>query len=253
MTRIADPLLLETPCCRTKVMQRRFASVNTFGLASRWSDGYSSIFMVPDASLLGYCESCDSIYWQEDAVRLGIVPQSNEGRISNSRRRGWFSQAIARFLGKRPELSQAVSFDEELERWRVAELASRSANYIASPRPRDLLSAVQREQWETPERETYLRTWLWWVGRHGQRGQRMDDSIPEGAMTDNMAALLALQRASPATDKVVMAVGELLRQFGRFDEAIVTLEGMAERKARAEAILAAARRRDTNVFLIETF
>lgn len=253
MTRIADPLLLETPCCRTKVMQRRFASVNTFGLASRWSDGYSCIFMVPDASLLGYCESCDSIYWQEDAVRLGIVPQSNEGRISNSRRRGWFSQAIARFLGKRPELSQAVSFDEELERWRVAELASRSANYIASPRPRDLLSAVQREQWEAPGREIYLRTWLWWVARHGQRGRLIDDSIPEGAINDNMAALLALHQASPAPDEVAMAAGELLRQFGQFDEAAARLEGMAERNAAAAAILAAVRKKETAVFVLERF
>lgn len=253
MTRIVAPLLLESPCCRAKVMQRRFASVNTFGLASRWSDGYSSILMVPDASLLGYCESCDRIYWQEDAIRLGIVPQSKGGRISNSRRYGWFSQAIARFLGRRQEVRQAVSFDEELERWRVAELASRSANYIVSPRPRDLLSAVQREQWDTPERETYLRTWLWWVGRHGQRGRRMDEKIPEGAIIDNMAALLALHQASPAADEVAMAVGELLRQFGRFDEAAAMLEGVAERNAAAAAILAAVRQKESAVFELERF
>jgi hypothetical protein len=33
------------------VMKRRFASVNTFGLASRWSDGYTSMLMVGSPSV----------------------------------------------------------------------------------------------------------------------------------------------------------------------------------------------------------
>lgn len=240
MTRFAKPRLLETPCCNTKVMQQRFASVNSFGLSSRWSDGYTDMPFVSDASRLAYCPVCNTTYWLEDAVNLGVVPSFEAAPVRQPR---WV-----------PEFLRKCGGDAKQEP--VAQVEQRDLDYVdyhQHPRPTDLLLAVLREEWSSAERERYLRTWLWWLGNHGQRGQRMVSPMTDEQARGNMLRLLALHQAALSSDYDAEVIAELLRQLGRFDEAIAALGGRRDKSAKAAMIEDAAARRESRVFEVETF
>lgn len=240
MTRFAKPLLLETPCCQQKVMRRRFASINSFGLSSRWSDGYTSVLMVSEASRLAYCAGCNKTYWLEDAAELGVVPSFND---KPSVRGSW----LGRIFGKKP----GAIAGEKVAAVDLHDLDF--VDYHEHPRPADLLLAVLREEWSDQERELYLRTRLWWIGNHSQRARRKVSPMAGEQANENMLRLLTLHQAAPASDQGAMAIAELLRQLGRFDEAISTLNGHSSDSVRAAAIAAAATRGESHVFEVETF
>lgn len=240
MTRFAKPLLLETPCCQEKVMQHRFASVNSFGISTRWSDGYTDIPMVALTSRLAYCPGCNKTYWLEDATELGVVPSADE-RAHN--RGGW----LAGIFGKKAGVSAAEN---------VAQVNLRDldfVDYYQQARPADLLLAVLREEWSNSERELYLRTRLWWIGNHSQRGRRMISPMSGEQANENMRCLLALRLAASDTDQNPEAIAELLRQLGRFDEAMIALKGRREGSPKAAMIEDAAGRGESQVFEVETF
>lgn len=240
MTRFAKPLLLETPCCQEKVMQSRFASVNSFGMSTRWSDGYTDIPMVSLTSRLAYCPGCNKTYWLEDATELGVVPSAEEKAQNRS---GW----LAGIFGKKA----SVSATENVAKVDLLDLDY--VDYHQHPRPADLLLAVLREEWSNPERELYLRTRLWWIGNHGQRGRRMVSPMSDKQASENVLRLLALHQAALDTDQSAELIAELLRQMGRFDEAMVALKGRREGSAKAAMIEDAAARGESHVFEVETF
>lgn len=220
-------------------MQQRFASVNSFGLSSRWSDGYTSMPFVSEASRLAYCPGCNKTYWLEDATSLGVVPSFKD---APARRNGW----LPKFLRKNS--SDAIREAE-------AQVEQRDLDYVdyhQHPRPADLLLAVLREEWSSAEREQYLRTRLWWIGNHGQRGMRIVSPMSDKQACENMLYLLALHLAIPAPEQHVVAIAELLRQQGDFDKALAALDG-CEGGNTATKIKAAAARGESSVFEVETF
>lgn len=221
-------------------MQQRFASVNSFGLSSRWSDGYTSMPFVSEASRLAYCPGCNKTYWLEDAINLGVVPSFEAAPV---RRPGWL-----------PEFLRKSSGDSKQEP--VAQVKQRDLDYVdyhQHPRPADVLLAVLRQEWSDFERELYLRTRLWWLGNHSQRGQRMVSPMTREQSFDNMIRLLALHQAAADIDQHTEVIAELLRQMGRFDEAIAALRDLRDKSAKAAMIADAAERGESLVFEVETF
>lgn len=240
MTRFAKPRLLETPCCNTKVLQQRFASVNSFGLSSRWSDGYTDMPFVSEASRLAYCSVCNTTYWLEDAANLGVVPSFE---AAPARRPAWLPQFL------RKDSRDAIREAE-------AQVEQRDLDYVdyhQHPRPADLLLAVLREEWSSTEREQYLRTRLWWIGNHSQRGWKMLSPMTDEQSFDNMLRLLALHQASADSGQNAEVIAELLRQMGRFDEAMIALKDRREGNVKAAMIEGAAARGESHVFEVETF
>ena len=221
-------------------MRRRFASVNSFGMSTRWSDGYTDIPMVSLTSRLAYCPGCNKIYWLEDATELGVVPTADE-REKN--RAGWLTGSF----GKKA----SVSATENVAQVDLLDLDF--VDYHQHPRPADLHLAVLREEWSNPERELYLRTRLWWIGGHGQRGRRMASPMSDKQAKENMLCLLVLHQAVPVPDQDAAGIAELLRQFGQFDKAIAALEGVCGDSRRVHAIKDAAARGDSHLFEVETF
>lgn len=221
-------------------MQQRFASVNSFGLSSRWSDGYTSMPFVSEASRLAYCPGCNKTYWLEDATNLGVVPSFEAAPV---RRPGWL-----------PEFLRKSSSDSKQEP--VAQFEQRDLDYVdyhQHPRPADVLLAVLRQEWSDFERELYLRTRLWWLGNHSQRGQRMVSPMSGEQSFDNMIRLLALHQAAADLDQHAEVIAELLRQMGQFDEAIAALRGLRDKSVKAAMIADAAERGESLVFEVETF
>lgn len=240
MTRLARPLLLETPCCVEMVMKQRFASFNSFGVSSRWSDGYVSMPFSSEVARLGYCPTCNQTYWLEDAKVLGVVPS---GDSKTKQRASWFAGLFG---------NKAV--EDASERVAPVDLLGLDfVDYHQQPRPADLLIAVLREEWNTTEREIYLRTRLWWIGNHSQRGLRKVSPMTDEQNFDNMHRLLVLHQTATNVDQNAEVIAELLRHTGLFDEAIAVLGGHREQNTRAAMIQDAAGRGESHVFEVETF
>lgn len=239
MTRLAKPLLLKTPCCAEMVIKQRYASFNSFGLSSRWSDGYVSMPFVSEVAAMAYCPGCNKTYWLEDASELGVVPSRTETRAQSN----WFSRLFNKMTN--------VSSNEKVADVDLLELDY--VDYHQQPRPADLLLAVLREEWSNTEREAYMRTRLWWIGNHQQRGRRLQSPMTGEQANDNMRHLLALHQSAPQADDNAELIAELLRQLGRFDEAISALNVFREKSAKAKMIEAAASQRESRVFEVESF
>lgn len=194
---------------------------------------------VSEASRLAYCAGCNKTYWIEDATSLGAVPSLE---AAPARRPGWL-----------PEFLRKSSGDAKQEP--VAQVEQRDLDYVdylQHPRPADLLLAVLREEWSSTEREQYLRTRLWWIGNHSQRGRRMLSPVTDEQSFDNMLRLLALHQADAELGQNA-AIAELLRHMGRFDEAIAVIGGHRDKSAKAAMIEDAAARGESRVFEVEIF
>lgn len=239
MTRLAKPILLKTPCCDEMVIKQRFTSFNSFGVSSRWSDDYVSMPFVSEVAAMAYCPGCNKTYWLEDATELGVLPSRSETGVQSN----W----ISRLFNKKRD----VSSNEKVADVDLLELDF--VDYHQQPRPADLLLAVLREEWSNTEREAYLRTRLWWIGNHQQRGRRLQSPMTSEQANDNMQRLLALHQSAPQADDNAKLIAELLRQLGRFDEAIAALDVCREKSAKAKMIEAAAAQRESGVFEVESF
>lgn len=220
-------------------MQRRFASINSFGLSTRWSDGYTSMPLATEMARLAYCSGCNKIYWLEDATELGVMPSPGEQTQGKS----WLGRVFGYKTNNGPKgkIAQVDLLDLD---W---------VDYHKRPRPADLLLAVLREEWSSTEREQYLRTRLWWIGNHGQRGMRIVSPMTDEQTSDNVMRLLSLRQAASNLEQSAETIAELLRQMGRFDEAIAALKGRREGSATAAMIEDAAARRESHVFEVENF
>lgn len=126
-------------------------------------------------------------------------------------------------------------------------------NHGASAKPaieidaQTLFDALERGIAETPSQEINLRTRIWWAGNHIKRGLERSTTnlhrivrgfgdvedpntwepwpaIPESIRIENMKALLLLLESQPNEIRHVVPEAELLRELGRFDEAIVRVE-----------------------------
>ncbi|AXS80635.1 hypothetical protein [Dechloromonas sp. HYN0024] len=243
MTRLAAPAIIESPCCQSKLLQQRFASINTFGLATRWSDGYTDIFLAPEAGSLACCPACTGIFWVEDARELGRAPT----REPESLHWGWPRRLLAHMTGHYEGLCA------EEKTWQAFHDEELFITALERPRPAEILNAVQRGKATTPAREIYLRTRLWWIGNHRQRGRRIENPMTLEQTEDNMRSLLALHKASNDVDSIAVTVGELLRQLGRFDEAVAVLENVALEPNLVAVMLRLAKQRKSEICAIEQF
>ena len=111
------------------------------------------------------------------------------------------------------------------------------ASDLEQPRDRELLWALTHGVANTLEQEIYVRTKLWWAGNGPHRGYKRKSPMNEDEAQHNMTALLQLRRTMADDKRDLRLEGELLRELGRFLEAIQMLEGLAGDDSRASIIL----------------
>ena len=235
MTSYAQPLVIQCPKCRSCLYRRRLRSFNDFG-AMGWSDGYTSIFGLNSVSQLGRCAYCKKVFWLDDAEALGVLPRE-ELQI------GEFSRIYHRITGD----SDGVLERERI--WNETPWEWKNAKPAEVPEFFDLRTALSDQDSLTPEREVWLRRGIWFEGndhlRLNREGKplRSTPRMSDDETRRNMLVLLELISeglASPATEK-----GELLRELGRFDEAIETLRDVpADYREQADLIIGFARASD---------
>lgn len=216
------------------------ASINTYDVRA-WSDGYSSNWALNSMSALAHCPGCHGVFWYADAKRLGLLPR--EPRPMNR-----FTRLYAKLTGdKQGRLAeQAV--------WCSIPLEAKNAQRTILPELPDLLLALKDAAHLTPAREASVRRTIWWRSSDHQRfrtdGTPVKDApvLSDAAAKENLLALLQLHESAIVEDPVEKA--EILRQLGRFDEAIDLLQPIfsnGEKPNLASKIMQFARNKETSV------
>lgn len=238
MTSFAQPGVHKCPECGDHVLRSRLASFNDFG-AMGWSDGYTSIWGLNTISQLGKCPWCKSIFWLDDAEKIGTLPRKPSPI-------GWFMRLIYRLSGdKYGELARERQWADTPWEWK-------NAKHIDAPTLNDWWSALGNTNTLTPSREILARRQLWWRGNDHLRIERNgkpvsnQPKLDDQQTRDNLEALYSLCVAAEKPDRIAM--GEMLRELGRFDEAIAMLESIEDDgKNHVALILESARQKDAVV------
>jgi hypothetical protein len=185
--------VLACPHCAEAERVFTLMSGNTFG-ATLWSDGKPDAPMLPRPPAITRCHACNEFYWLEDADELGEVAP-------------WMP----------PESAEAAAWLQAPE---------------ARPLSEDeLLEAIAAGLGSYPERVSELRTFAWWAGNDARRipagdaSTRMSAPPRSPAAVANMESLIGILAKEPADDpEEVLMKAELLRELGRFDEALQLLD-----------------------------
>jgi hypothetical protein len=218
MTRFAPPAVIACPHCDSHLLKCQLASFSSRSMRS-WTDGSTNIGYDNVFAPLMLCPLCQKSFWKSDARELGDLPLK-------PRPMGRFATWYAKLSGdKERKLA-------EQEAWNNLPSAVRDATRTDIPDFSDWLKLLQDGSKLSPEREAIVRCKVWRTSSDHVRLR--NDGIPcrpvpvltKNEATENRLALLALlenNSASNATEKA-----ELLRQLGRFDEAIHVLESASE-------------------------
>ncbi|WP_165070385.1 hypothetical protein [Paludisphaera rhizosphaerae] len=202
----AGPLhFVACPSCKAFAWYAMSFSGNTFG-AKRWTDGKMIAPMCPQPPSFIRCRSCTSLYWLDEAPRLGTLdplsPAGNDPRF-------------------------------------------RSAPSVEEPSEAEYYEALENPP-KDPHRERELRTLAWWKSNDARRGTeggqaiqfgddaaplKQDDAEPassqEGRVA-NMEALAAMLDES--NDSALLMKAELLRELGRFSESVALLDRIQDQR-----------------------
>ena len=220
------------------MLRSRLSSFNDFG-AMGWSDGYTSIWGLNAISQLGKCPWCKSVFWLDDAEKVGVL--SREPLPI-----GWAMRLMYRLTGdKYGEL-------ERERQWQKTPWEWKSAKHIDAPTLDDWWVALENTNTLTLAREMLVRRQLWWRGNDHLRINRDSKPISDKPKLDdqqvrcNLEALYRLCAVADKPDRIAM--GEMLRELGRFNEALAMLESIEDDGENKVSLIAeCARQKDSVV------
>lgn len=226
MTRFSDPDVHQCPQCSTYLLWPNLMSFNTFGENTTWSDGQGMWSGMLDACSARCCPACRTVLWKDDLDVVGILTRKPYpvGKVTRT---------LARWFGdKHGHLRDEDAWRALPEGWKTAN----AAEQLAYP---DLHRALLATPDPGVERELFLRRLMWWETNDHLR-HRADGTLvaaapvaPEEQRRANMLRMVALYEQA---GNAVVTRAELLRQLGRFDEAVALLvAGAPEIQASADA------------------
>lgn len=216
MTSFSSPSVHACPGCDVFFLRRRLRSFNFFG-ARDWSDGVPSMWWRQEP--LVRCSACAALFWLEDIEPVGIMPDA-------PRPIGRFIRAWLRWRGD----PQGLLHSEE--EWGRAMASWGQAGYIGSVKFDDVMYVLARSKGISRARVLWLRKRIWWDlndrYRTRQDGSPIPDvpTWPQALERSNMEAILAMLREGDGHPTDMIEQGELLRELGRFDEAIAMLKAV---------------------------
>jgi hypothetical protein len=208
-----------------------------------WSDGMNGQWWGGMGAPVGRCPRCAKIVWVDDATV--VMPAPRKPRPIGAVARLWHLVTGDRKGRLRDE-----------REWAALPDGIKGAERIDCIQDvQDFIDALAGLPPDTPGREAHLRHRLWWASSNHQRlgadGAPIAPQPVVNAATAraNKERLLALLTHDP---KAQVARGELLRQLGRFDEAVAVLkavkpDGYSEVKAVKIERLALARNAELKV------
>lgn len=207
-------------------------SGNTFG-AQLWSDGYRHAPMLPESVRVTRCPNCGNTYWLEDAKEIGTVPKPTYANVEVKVKRKWW-------FGTRTETRHVVQDSPLSELPELAHLDASGLSEALTQLPHD----------HEPDRETYLRTKLWWAFNDRFRNEQPTSATEADEATNRRNLDELLRLTEPEDDQGRLRSAAILLALERFGdaEAIATMVEDERLAAFKEKFIAAARGRRTMVF-----
>lgn len=227
MTRFTPPDLYQCPACAGYFKRYVLASLHYCDDVPYWSDGKSGQWWAGAGAPAGRCPTCRSVVWIDDAIVVMPAPHA-------PRKVGPVARLWHQITGDKRGRLRAE------QEWAALPTGIKHAKSIDSLEcPADVIDALAALPAADGGREVYLRRRLWWASSdyqrmHGDGEMVVSPPIIDAALARaNRLRLLELFEHDP---KEQVARGELLRQLGRFDEAVAVLkavkpDGYAEVKA----------------------
>jgi hypothetical protein len=218
MTRFAPPMAIACPHCDGNLLKSQLASFSSRSIRS-WTDGETDIGYDNAFAPLMRCPLCQKCFWKSDARKLGELPLQPRPM---SRFEVWYAKLSGDKEGKLAEQ----------EAWNNIPSALRDAPHTDIPDFSDWLELLQDSAKLRPEREVIVRRKVWRTSNDHLRLRsdglpcRPVPALTENEATENRLALLTLHENGSTTNPTERA--ELLRQLGRFNEAIQVLKSAAE-------------------------
>ncbi len=185
-------LIVKCPSCGLE-SNRKTDHFSSAGMRREWSDGMWDWFS-PENCRLARCPHCRSIFWVNHAERR---------------------------KGASPTRFEILGFGDMRE---VPNEEYEPHPQLLPARNEDLLDALKNE---LPMDDVhYLWRELWWRCNHPDRGIDIDfgQPISEPLSESILRTVLAQEEAKPSDDRDIVIEAELLRELGRFEEALVRME-----------------------------
>jgi hypothetical protein len=175
--------IVACPACKKLAKYMTLISGNTFD-ATLYSDGLQISPMLPRPPAVVMCEGCGHVYWLKDAEEFGELSLDGQGESS-------------------PE-------------WR-------KADFVRGPDIEHYYLAIDGGLARTRKEERDVRVLAWWKSNDPFRDESDVKPIYADAASRqaNMECLLSLLDEHDESDRIMKA--EILRELGRFDEALKTL------------------------------
>jgi hypothetical protein len=240
MTRFSVPDIHQCPDCHGYFLWPNLKSFNTFGIKTTWSDGASPMGGMLDGSTARACPTCRAVLWKKDLEVLGTLK-------SAPRPIRPFCRKLAEWFGDKH------GYLRREDEWATMPAAWKEAEHGDRLEYTDLQRALVATRESDRDREIFLRRRIWWktndhIRRHPD-GSRVTEApiAPEPERQANMMRLIELHNI---VGNAFAERAELLRNLGRFDDAIDLLRsGTPEIRSSSTAawILRWAKAGDTDV------
>ncbi|MBN1922516.1 MAG: hypothetical protein JW892_14810 [Anaerolineae bacterium] len=190
--------VIECPHCRTPARVFTLFSGNTCG-ARTWTDGKTIALMLPQPPFITKCSGCNHYFWLSEAKVIGEIPVWEPEMWLNPRT------------------------------WRRIPGKWRAAKHVRELSEMESLEAIGVPVAHNIEQEVHLRVRAWWASNDPMRsrdqceGAQIQTASPRSLeATMNLEHLLELLDESDPYERIVKA--EVLRELGRFDDAIGLLD-----------------------------
>lgn len=217
MTQLSAPTLYQCPACAGYFTRSVLTFLHFYDDVPDWSDGMNGQWWAGIGAPVGRCPTCTKVVWVDDAK--AVMPAPREPRPVGGVSRLWH-----RMTGD----SKGQLRDER--DWIALPQEIKEADCINGLQgARDLLDALAALLPDTRDREIYVRRRLWWASsdHHRLRSDGTPNaSLPAVSPADahaNALRLLELFETDPSNQ---VERGELLRQLGRFGEAVAVLKAV---------------------------
>lgn len=216
MTRYSAPIIHQCPACAGYFKRHALTSMHFHADVPDWSDGKNGQWWANASGSIGRCPVCTTSVWIEDAVEVMHLPRHTPMMVGLDRL--WH-----RMTGDRNGMLREV-----LE-WEALPTTIKNAERLDwLSETDDFIAALAGNPPQSRERELHLRVRLWWALNDHHRHDSSSSSAPRRVMQRSIARPNMLRILELIEDKPTAQVtrGELLRQLGRFDEAVAVLKAV---------------------------
>ncbi len=240
MTRFASPMVIACPHCDGHLLKSQLASFS-YRTVRSWTDGKTDIDTYSMFISLMRCPLCQKSFWKSDAKELGYLPLKPRPM---SRSEIWYAKLTG-------DKEKKIAGQED---WNNIPILMKEAPHAMRPDYSDWLILLHDTSTLTKEWEITTRRTVWQFSSDHLRLR--SDGIPcrpvalltDAWATENRLALLALHENGTITS--IIEKTELLRQLGRFDDAVKAFDSASQedrQTPRATRIIALARSGDVVV------